>query len=92
MTQPESTSDHEEQPKREPCEPFFLFVLFARTRHRRIAQRFLTSILRQYGKEAPAVLREWAEELEALAREEGDKLPQFDLDEALGRRIFFQSK
>ena len=68
---------------------FFLFVLFARTRHRRIAQRFLTSILRQYGKEAPAVLREWAEELEAIAREEGDKLPQFDLDEALGRRIFF---
>jgi hypothetical protein len=40
------------------------------TRHRRIAQRFLISILQQYGREAPAVLREWADELEVLAAEE----------------------
>ena len=39
------------------------------TRHRRIAQRFLISILQQYGAEAPAVLREWAEELEEFAAE-----------------------
>ncbi len=62
------------------------------TRHRRIAQRFLISILQQYRREAPVVLREWAEELEALARKEGGELPQFDLNEVLGRRIFFQSK
>jgi len=50
------------------------------TGHRRIAQRFLISILQQYGPEAPAVLRDWADELEQVAREEGGELPRFDLD------------
>ncbi len=39
------------------------------TRHRRVAQRFLISILQQYGREAPAVLMEWAEQLEAYVAE-----------------------
>jgi len=31
-------------------------------RHRRNAQRFLISILQQYGRKAPAGLSEWAKE------------------------------
>ena len=40
-----------------------------RRANRRLAQRFLISILQQCGKEAPTALREWAQELEALAAE-----------------------
>jgi len=39
------------------------------TRHHRIAQRFLLSIIHQYGPAAPVILRRWADELEALAAE-----------------------
>jgi len=59
------------------------------TRHRRIAQRFLISILQQYGREAPAVLSQWADAVEQLAREEGGELPQFDLDKPRVVSIFF---
>jgi len=38
-------------------------------RYGRVAQRFLISILQQYGREAPVVLREWAEELEVYVAE-----------------------
>ena len=40
------------------------------TRHNRIAQRFLISLMQQYGLAAPVILRRWADELEALAEEE----------------------
>ena len=55
------------------------------TRHRRIAERSLTSILQKYGKEAPAVLREWAEEFEAyVAEAEGDPVAPVDPRRAEG--------
>lgn len=39
------------------------------TRHARFAQRFLVSLLQQYGLDTPRMLRQWADELEALEAE-----------------------
>jgi hypothetical protein len=39
----------------------------ALTRHQRIAQRFLISVLKRYRRDAPEVLRNIADELDGLA-------------------------
>jgi hypothetical protein len=39
------------------------------TRHARIAQRFLVSMLQRHGPHAPEMLRRWADELERLERD-----------------------
>ena len=47
------------------------------TRHHRIAQRFLLSLLQQPGLAVPVILRRWADELEALAAEvESEEIPR----------------